>query len=136
MAHYRTPSAWAAADVENGIEAGIVPRQLQYKFNTPITRADFCALAVSLYENSTGRTIGAKVEFSDTKDINVRKMGSLGVIQGVGDGKFAPNDLLTREQAAVILSNLSSKLGTELKAASPAFTDSSAISSCGHHERH
>ena len=129
VAHYRTPSAWAAADVENGIAEGIVPRQLRYKFNTPITRADFCALAVSLYENSTGRTIGAKVEFSDTKDINVQKMGSLGVIQGVGDGKFAPNELLTREQAAVILNNLSSKLGTDLKAASPAFTDSSAISS-------
>lgn len=129
VAHYRNPSSWATADVQNGITAGIVPRQLQYKYSTAITRADFCALAVNLYENSTGTTIVQRMEFSDTKDVNVQKMGGLGVIQGVGGGKFAPNDLLTREQAAVILTNLSRVLGTELEIVPPAFTDNAAISS-------
>lgn len=127
--HYRTPSSWAAAAVEEGIDRGIIPKTLQKKYAEPITRAEFCALATAFFEDVSGTEITARATFTDTSDESVEKMGGLGVVQGVGGGRFAPNDLLTREEAAVILTNLSSAMGKELTEAAPSFTDNSTISS-------
>lgn len=129
VSHYRTPSSWAAAAIEEGIDRGIIPKTLQKKYAEPITRAEFCALATAFYEDVSGTEITARETFTDTTDENVEKMGGLGVVQGVGGGRFAPNDLLTREEAAIILTNLSSAMGKELPEAAPSFTDNNAISS-------
>ena len=127
--HYRTPSSWAAAAVKEGIDRGIVPKTLQKKYAEPITRAEFCALATAFYEDVSGTEITERTKFTDTADENVEKMGALGVVNGVGNGRFAPDDLLTREEAAVILANLSRAMGKELDGASPSFTDNNSISS-------
>jgi len=103
-----TPSSWAVAQVNSAISAGLVPQNLQSRYTQATTRAEFTALAVALYETVTGRIITARMTFNDTTDVNVQKMGALGVVTGVGDGNFAPNDTLTREQAAVMLARLSS----------------------------
>ena len=125
---YRTPSAWARTEVENAIAAGFVPQGLQRKYNQPITRAEFCSLATQYYEKSTGSTIGQRTNFSDTSDVSVQKMGGMGIVTGVGDGKFNPNGLLTREAAAVILIRLAAALGNEPAKAAPTFADNGSIS--------
>ncbi|MCL2235372.1 MAG: S-layer homology domain-containing protein, partial [Defluviitaleaceae bacterium] len=66
---------------------------------------------------------------NDTNDINVQKMGYLGVVTGVGEGNFNPNGQLTREQAAVMLVRLADAIGMPLPPAQPTFADNSAISS-------
>ncbi len=129
ISHYRTPSSWAAEQVNAAIEAGIVPVSLQNKYSTPITRAEFCALATAFYEKTTGSVIAERSQFHDTSDINVEKMAGLGVVSGVGGGNFAPNDSLTREMAAVILANLSEALNVSLPESAPAYADNSSISS-------
>ena len=48
----------------------------------------------------------ATVSFSDTKDEDVLLCASLGVVNGVGNGKFAPQQQLTRQQAASMLHRL------------------------------
>lgn len=58
---------------------------------------------------------GAK-NFSDVKSgayyySAVRWASSIGVVSGYSGGKFGPNDLVTREQLAVMLSNYASKVG-------------------------
>ena len=126
--HYRTPSSWAVAAVNEGIQRNIVPKPLQKKYAEPITRAEFCSLATSFYEEVSGTEIKERAAFTDTKDKNIEKMGGLGVVTGVGEGRFHPDALLTREQAAVILTNLSRAMGKELSAAMPDFTDHDAIS--------
>lgn len=126
---YSTPSAWAQATVSEAINRKLVPSNLQKMYNQPITRAEFCALAAEFYEGITGRYITERMEFLDTDDVSIQKMGGLGVIQGVGNGLFAPNNLLTREQAAIILTNLSKVLGRELPTGTPNFTDNASISS-------
>ncbi|MDF2652774.1 MAG: hypothetical protein K0Q73_8579 [Paenibacillus sp.] len=53
------------------------------------------------------------------------------IINGVGEGKFDPDGLLTREQAAVILKNTAQFLGTESKIetnSDPTFEDDKEIS--------
>ena len=121
-------SAWAHDDIARAIELRLVPQNLQSAFTQPITRAEFAALAVALYEAVTGEEIIGRMEFNDTADINVQKMGYLGVVTGVGGGNFAPNQSLTREQAAVMLARLSSAISQPLPQANPTFADNANIS--------
>ena len=123
------PSSWAAEQVNAAIAAGIVPESLQSKYTQAATRAEFCALAVELYETVTGTEIAERAAFSDTTDVNVQKMAGLGVVSGVGNGAFDPSGTLTREQAAAILTRLAEVMGRPLAQSSPTFSDNAAISS-------
>ncbi|MCL2235029.1 MAG: S-layer homology domain-containing protein [Defluviitaleaceae bacterium] len=124
-----SPSSWALEQVELAIEAGLVPEILQSNYQQPITRAEFAALAVALNEAITGEEITGRMLFNDTNDVNVQKAGYLGVVSGVGNDNFAPDNLLTREQAAVILARLYATVSWELLPSEPTFDDNYAISS-------
>jgi len=124
-----TASSWAHEGITNAIDLGIVPVSLQNNYTNNITRAEFSALAVALYETVTGREITARTEFNDTTDINVQKMGGLGVVTGVGGGNFAPNNTLTREQAAVMLARLAYSIGQPLPQVASTFADNAQLSS-------
>lgn len=123
------PSSWAAEQVNTAIAAGIVPESLQGKYTQAATRAEFCALAVELYETVTGMEITQRTTFTDTTDENVEKMAGLGVVTGVGEGRFSPDGTLTREQAATMLSRLAAAMGSPLTMQAPTFADNTAISS-------
>jgi len=69
------------------------------------------------------------MEFNDTADINVQKMGYLGIVTGVGNGNFAPDNTLTREQAAVMIARLAYAVGQPLPQVAPTFADNAAVSS-------
>ena len=123
------PSSWAAEQVNAAIAAGIVPASLQSKYTQTATRAEFCALAVAMYETVTGSEITDRLTFADTSDPNVEKMAALGVVNGTGGNNFSPNDPLNREQAATILARLSGALGKPISASAPTFNDNASISS-------
>ncbi len=123
------PSGWAKADVANALAAGLVPAGLQGKYTQATTRAEFCALAVQLYETAVGKEITDRKTFSDTEDVNVQKMAALKVVNGVGGGKFDPDGTLTREQAAAMLSRLASATGKPLADHVSTFADTDRVSS-------
>lgn len=114
--------AWAEGQVKGAIAQGLVPQELQGGYNLVTTRAQFCALAVRLYESTKGEITGRET-FTDTDDVNVQKMAALGVVSGVGGGAFNPDGPLTREQAATILARLSNAMGKPLSGGSHPFTD-------------
>ena len=124
-----TPSSWAADQVNAAIAASLVPQSLQLRYTQATTRAEFCALAVALYETVTGREITERQLFSDTNDINVEKMAALDVVNGVGNSNFAPNTELTREQAATMLSRLAAAIGDPLPQHTATFSDNGSIAS-------
>ena len=122
-----TVSNWAKDIVIEAIDANIVPKaSLGIDYTKAITRAQFCAIATQLYETVTGKTLTASGSFDDTNDTNVLKMASIGVINGYGNGKFGPDDKLTRAQAATILTRLSETLGKNMPEGNPQFTDIAA----------
>ena len=123
------PSSWAQEQVNAAVEAGLVPESLQFKYTQTATRAEFCALAVELYEKVTGSEITQRATFSDTTDVNVQKMAGIGVISGIGNNQFNPNGELTREQAATILVRLADSLGRPLPEGAASFADNSSIAS-------
>jgi len=65
----------------------------------PITRESFCRAAAKLHmlDAVEGRV------FSDCTDASVNALAAAGVIDGMGDGTFAPLATLTRAQAAKIV---------------------------------
>ncbi|OUN10404.1 S-layer homology domain-containing protein [Flavonifractor sp. An91] len=122
------PSDWAAASVQEAIQLGVVPFELQTGYTQTATRQEICALVVRFYETVTSSPVQGRVSFSDTKDEDVEKAAYLGIVNGVGDGSFHPNDPLTREQAAVMLTRLAQSMSKHLPAAEANFTDRAEIS--------
>jgi uncharacterized protein YkwD len=84
---------------------------MQEDYTRPTTRADFCMLAVLVYESIIQEEIIEHMTFEDTDDINAQKMGGLGVVTGVGKNMFAPDKRITREQAAVMVARMMYSLG-------------------------
>jgi len=122
-----TPSSWATNQVTAAIDENLVPQNLRSDYTQAITRAEFCALAVSLYETVKDEIKG-RTSFADTSDVNVEKMAYISVVTGVGDNTFDPDGTLSREQAAVILSRLSDALDQPFpKQQSFSFSDNNSI---------
>ena len=118
-------SDWAKEQVNRAAEIGLVPDGFGNDYRVNITRAQFAATAVKLYEAMSGKT-GATGEssFTDTADPVILQAADLGFVSGVGGGRFSPDALVTREQAAVMLSSVYTKLGGEIPAVeATAFAD-------------
>ena len=86
-------------------------------------------LADKLYTSNWGESwTGMSSPFTDIYDDAVTRMEYKGVINGVGNGLFAPNDPLTREQAATILARLAGVVESPLGDAEPTFDDNADVS--------
>ena len=125
-------SGWAREQVDSAALKGLMPDGLGNDFREKITRAQFAALAVKLYEAMSGQTAPApgKSPFSDTSDPVIIQAHALGIVSGVGGGRFAPDDPVTREQAALMLSRVYTKLGGKIpEVAATTFADNGYVSS-------
>ena len=116
-------SDWARDAINSALSQQLIPTNLQFNYTQSITRAEFCALAVALYERETGAIIIERATFTDSTDINVQKLGGLGIVGGTGNGAFSPDASLSREQAAVILANLAAAMDKPLEDATADFAD-------------
>ncbi|HOE55992.1 MAG TPA: S-layer homology domain-containing protein [Bacillota bacterium] len=102
-------SDWAYEWMDKADRLGIIPEILiNVDMTKRITRREFSALAVKLYEKLSGKAAIAdgNSPFRDTEDQFIIKAYSLGIVSGVGNGLFAPDDILTREQASVVLTRV------------------------------
>ena len=70
-----------------------------------ITREEFAEVVVKAYEKYAGKEASYTDTsvFTDTKNPEIFKAYELGIVNGIGGGKFAPNNLITREQMAAML---------------------------------
>lgn len=124
-------SDWAKERVALAVETGLAPESLGADYRVDITRAQFAAAAVKLYEAMGGQPAQAAGEssFTDTDDPVILQAASLGFVSGTGEGKFEPDALVNREQAAVMLSSVYAKLGGEIPAVeATSFADDGDIS--------
>lgn len=125
-------SDWAREQVDSAAVKGLMPDCLGNDFTASITRAEFAALSVKLYEAMSGDTAPAPGEspFSDTADPAVIQANALGIVNGKGEGKFMPDDLVTRQEAALMLSRVYTKLGGQVPTvAATTFADNDKVAS-------
>ena len=86
----------------------LVPANRQNRYRKNITREGFCEIAYQLpaVKSYIENAAAEYVEFSDTDNGIIKALASIGIIEGVGNGEFAPEEFITREQAAVILDRI------------------------------
>lgn len=103
------PDSWAKAPVEALNARGVVPAALMSGYRTEMTRAEFTALIVGVYEYAKGAyTLKNTAPFNDIStsaySTQIAKGYELGLVGGSGAGAFTPEGTLTREQCAKIIS--------------------------------
>lgn len=103
--NFVSASEWAKELLREAIESGVVTQDVIGMFDENITREDFIELIIALDDKLNNRkefVEQLETPFTDVNNISVTRAFKMGVINGVGNGKFAPNDFLNREQMAVI----------------------------------
>lgn len=106
-------SDWAKSEIEKADKLGLIPDSLKgADLTKPITRAEFAAVSVKVYEALSGVKAIPAVNnpFTDTKDVEVLKAYNVGVTSGTAADKFSPDVLLNREQAATMLTRVFKKV--------------------------
>ena len=136
---------WAYGLVSEAIQAGLVPTQLQSLYRQNITRGEFCLLLIQTLETVTGQDIEDFVQqesgraltdwqqdypFQDSTSQAVIAANALGIISGRGEGVFGPYDLITRQEAAAMLTQTAKLLGESTDSAPNAgYADQSSVAS-------
>lgn len=102
-------STWAESEIDKAKEYDLIPEILEHAvMDEPITRLEFAAVAVKVYEKLSGTAaLPATVNpFTDCSDLELLKAYNLNLVEGVSHDKFAPDLLLDREQAATLLTRV------------------------------
>ncbi|MBR0365240.1 MAG: S-layer homology domain-containing protein, partial [Clostridia bacterium] len=120
-------SDWAYSDIKTAMEYGIADTRL-ITYGGPrdvtrgITRIEFCRLAKNTLLLTAPLYMDAEADngFSDIYDTEdallASKLAELGIIYGYEDGTFRPENGITRQEAAVILSRMLGVFGMTAEA--------------------
>ena len=112
-AAWENAHGWAEAELNTANQMGLIPDCLiGQDLTQPITRAEFAAVSVKVFEALTGTKAEAAAvnPFTDTADAEVLKALNVGITDGVSDTTFAPDTLLNREQMATMLTRVYKKV--------------------------
>ncbi len=103
-------SMWSNSDLEEAYKAQLIPDVIAGEDLTQrISRAEFAAVAVRLYEVLTGAEASSAGAdgFTDIAGTEceqyILKANALDIVLGVGSGKYAPEADITREELATML---------------------------------
>ena len=100
-------SIWAQELLAQAYEKGLTTARTSSGLQNRITRLQFAELAVNLVEKTTGKEIALNGEsFPDTTDTAALKAVAAGITSGKEGGRFAPNDLITRQEICVMLNKV------------------------------
>lgn len=120
-------SSWAVQEITDAIRLGFVPKELRCCYTDGINRLEFAKIAVNFaamqfnttvddfvrYSNMAGRT-RAFTPFTDCDDPSLAAAYVTGIVNGVGNNRFEPERLITREEAARMLANTYIAIGGSL----------------------
>lgn len=106
------PSDWARSSVETGKKLNFVDEGKNYNFPGELTREEFCEFIFSYLKNvaEVSAETDGKNPFSDTDNAHIYNLNALGIINGKSETEFAPDDFLTREEAATIVHRMINKI--------------------------
>lgn len=119
-------------EIMQAMDEKLIPLSLRGNYDKAITRQEFCQLLYLFLETKSDKsmqqltTTGAS--FTDTSDGAVRAISALGIVNGYGQGVFKPNQTITRQEAATMLTRLAKAMGLEKpNASSVTFSDFASI---------
>ncbi len=109
-AHIAAVNRLAEADIIGGLEDGT------FAPSEPVNRAQMATFIAGAIEAVTGEQIERSAVFTDisgTHEANIEKLATLGVTAGVGDGRYAPGNDITRGQMASFIARTMDHLVAE-----------------------
>jgi len=108
-----TQSQWAEADLREAYSLGLTYDQVEQNYQRPITREEFCVIAVKLYEKLSGTiAIPGNNPFVDTTNPEILKAYAVRIVNGTSANTFSPSASITRQEICCMILNA-------LKAAQP-----------------
>lgn len=101
---YKGASTWAIPELDKAAAYGLITDRIKDNMSGNITREEFAEVIVKFYELYTGKKAqSGNVSFTDTSNPEILKAANLGLVQGGEGNKYAPKQLITRDQMATIL---------------------------------
>ena len=111
---WTSASSWAIEELNIANELALIPTIFDKEDLTKnITRKEFAHVVVKLYEKVAGTKAikSATNPFTDTTDEEVLKAFNIGITNGTSEVTFNPDDLITREQMATMMTRALTKAG-------------------------
>lgn len=94
-------SDWAKHELGLAYAIGLMPESAIGNYTDNITREDFCEAVITMIPEDIA---GARTAvFADTGNPSVSRAYSLGIVNGVTETEFAPDEYITREAMCAIL---------------------------------
>lgn len=107
-----TPSRWAMDELSEARVRNLIIPEAEGNYQDAITRELFCKLVVNFIEVRTGETIAITIDnpFIDSDDADIIKAYQLGIVNGGSDNKFAPSNLVTRQEISIMMVRAAKKI--------------------------
>lgn len=105
------PSPWAAEMIDLAKADGYVLQELESRYTQPIKRYEYVLLALMVLDkNGDSIQVVDSLPFIDIGQHlfqkQIVKAYNAGIIKGYGDGRFDPDKDITRQEMAVLITNL------------------------------
>ena len=126
-------SNWSADYIVQAKDVGFLEDVTDISYKEPITREKFCEIIYNMLMKTVDKDWSepTAIPFVDIHNSKVATLYYKDIIKGKGDKVFAPNDYLTREEAATIIDRIYKNgvpLGTGTTGVWLKFDDESEIS--------
>ena len=109
-----TQSYWGYKQIQRAVQAGFFVGMSKTEFGVAngMTRAQFCQMIYSIYKTDESVFAGEKeVQFTDVPENMwyyeaITACARAGIVSGMGDGTFMPDNFISRQDVAVIMMNV------------------------------
>ncbi len=130
------PSAWAVNEVDASAANFLKAAEGEIDYSAEITREQFAVVALNIYGAVSGVEIpqmSVKNPFTDCNNPLVVTAYGLGLVQGISENEFAPDEAITREAICTMIARMADEYtnGMDLSAFLPDlgdFKDGDAVS--------
>ncbi len=115
----REPDMWVFNETSNQILNDAIKAQIiqsgDYDLNQAVNREQFCEFAYNMVNSVKELPVAklARNPFDDVSNYKINALAFVKIINGKGDYIFAPQDKITREEAAVILCRMAEYMEIE-----------------------
>lgn len=119
-------SSWAQTDVVAAASAGLMPDTFDaLAAKAPVTRAEFCSIALRLYETARDTTLTRthEVYFTDCANPDVNTAYEMKLISGRAGNTFDPNEPISRQDLCVVLDGVRMACEADRPAAAAPLSD-------------